>query len=100
MEEQKKTKKNENAQNSEQKKFTYEQVVDIANRALKDNQELRHNLDRAMQTIGMFNRIDYLFKVLQYEHVIKDPEFINNCVAEIKELLTLPTEGENTEQEG
>jgi hypothetical protein len=40
-----------------------------------------------MNMTNMFKRLDYLFLVLQNEQVIKDPEFVGNCVEEIKEAL-------------
>lgn len=106
MEEQKKTKNQSmdaaGKEGPAKKKFTYEEVVDIANRVIGENQTLKRQLNEAVQTIGMYNRLDYLFRVLQYESVIKDAEFINSCVAEIKEFMTLPAteEKENPEKEG
>lgn len=105
MEEQKKTKGIKLNQQAEEKadkkadKLSYEQLTDVANRLVQENQYLKQQLQKAMQTIGMFNRIDYLFKVLQYEQVIKDAEFINNCVNEIKDSLTIPPSEESEGEE-
>lgn len=101
MEEQKKTKEIKMNQQADKKadKFSYEQLTDVANRLVQENQYLKQQLQKAMQTIGMFNRIDYLFKVLQYEQVIKDAEFINNCVNEIKDSLTIPPTEESEGEE-
>ena len=101
MEEQKKTKEIKMNQQADKKadKLSYEQLTDVANRLVQENQYLKQQLQKAMQTIGMFNRIDYLFKVLQYEQVIKDAEFINNCVNEIKDSLTIPPTEESEGEE-
>ena len=100
MEEQKKVKMNVvKGEEQESKKLTYEQLHDIANRLVQDNQYLRQQLQQASDTIRMFNRLDYLFKVLQYEHTIKDAEFIGNCVSEIKDAMTItPSEEEKEEK--
>ena len=48
----------------------------------------------------MFRRLDYLFLVLKYSTVIKDADFINDCIDEIKEAMTIekkPEEGAKEE---
>ena len=51
-----------------------------------------------MNTVNMFKRLDYLFEVLKYESVIKDPEFINYCIQEIKSMMILPEEDASQEE--
>lgn len=72
----------------EEQKLTYEQLNDACSQLYQQNQYLQNQLKQANLT-NMFKRLDYLFKVLECEKVIKDSEFINNCVEEIKDALTV-----------
>ena len=40
----------------------------------------------------MFKRLDYLFKVVENANTFKDGDFLNSCMDEIKEALTIPRE--------
>lgn len=83
-------KKETTAQNpEEQGKYTYEQLNDICSQLFAENQRL----SKQLQGTGiMFKRLDYLFKVLEFAGVIKDPEFIGNCVDEIKNAIAVKEE--------
>lgn len=96
MEEQKKNMKIGAQKNSEMKseqKLTYEQLNDACAQLYQQNQALARKLEQVNLT-NMFKRLDYLFMVLQYAPVINDEKFINNCVAEIKESITIKDEDE------
>lgn len=70
----------------EQEKLTYEQLEQAANQLLAQNNELRKIL---METSNAMRRLEYLFKVLDHVHLFDD-EFADKCIAEIKQLMTLP----------
>ena len=70
----------------EQQKLSYEELNEVCGQLYQENQKLMKQLQQ-MNMTNMFKRLDYLFLVLQNEQVIKDPEFVGNCVEEIKEAL-------------
>ena len=64
-------------------KLSYEELENIAN-----------NLYARLQSAEMsniFKRLDYLFKVVKYSGAFT-PAFVEKCVAEIEEVITLPVE--------
>lgn len=87
-----------NAKNGPQQKLSYEQLNKICGELYQQNQELIKQV-RQSNMSNMFRRLDYLFMVLQFENVIKDPEFINSCVEEIKSALTIPEEKDEGKEE-
>lgn len=81
----------ESTQKNEQPKLSYEQLNDACNQLFQQNQALRNQIQQ-MNQMNMFKRLDYLFKVLEFNRVFNDQEFINSCVAEIKEAMIIPEE--------
>lgn len=74
-------------------KLPYEQLENAANQLLAQNNELRRTL---MELSNAMRRLDYLFKVL--DHVaLFDVDFVDNCTAEIVQLMTIPDKQETTE---
>ncbi len=71
---------------NQKEKLTYSQLNDVCNQLYQQNQKLVMQL-RQMDMSNTFKRLDYLFEVVKASNVFKDAEFINNCVAEIKEAL-------------
>lgn len=72
----------------EEQKLSYEQLNEACSQLYQQNQQLIKQLQQANLT-NMFKRLDYLFMVLRYSEVIKDADFLNNCITEIKEALTI-----------
>lgn len=72
-------------------KLTYEQLNDTCAQLYQQNQNLVRQL-RQMDMSNMFKRLDYLFMVLANASVIKDADFIDRCVNEIKDALTIQSE--------
>lgn len=70
------------------KKLTYEQLNGACMQLYQQNQNLLKQLQQANMT-NLFKRLDYLFQVLKYESVIKDPDFVSSCIEEIKEAMTV-----------
>lgn len=59
--------------------------------------ELCAKLYIALNNADMTNtmkRLDYLFKVCENAKVISDPEFLNECISEIKELIIIPKDNQ------
>lgn len=77
----------------QEEKLTYEQLENAANQLLAQNNELRRTL---MELSNAMRRLDYLFKVL--DHVaLFDVDFVDNCTAEIVQLMTIPEKQDTTE---
>lgn len=82
------------------KKFTYEQLEQIATNLSSQVQQLSIKLQEA-NMFNMFKRLDYCFKVLevtqnQKADLLKE-EFVKKCANEIQELMTVPEETETKE---
>lgn len=76
----------------QEEKLTYEQLENAANQLLAQNNELRRTL---MELSNAMRRLDYLFKVL--DHVaLFDVDFVDNCTAEIVQLMTIPEKQDAT----
>lgn len=79
-------------------KLTYEQLNDVCNQLFQQNQELRKSLQE-MNAVNVFKRLDYLFKVVELASTFKDSDFINSCMDEIKEALTIPADNKENGKE-
>ena len=75
---------------TEKKKFSYEELNDIASQLSRQNQQLYAQLQRVNMT-NAFRRLDYLFKVVE-NGALFTPEFLDNCTSEIEESLTIKEE--------
>lgn len=76
-------------------KMSYEQLENVAHQLSEQAKQLYAQLQAANMT-NMFKRLDYLFKVVENGHVFNQ-EFLNKCIAEIEEHMTIPEEVEETE---
>lgn len=81
-----------------EQKLTYEQLNNICSELYQQNQVLRKQLQEANLN-NMFKRLDYLFKVVEYSNAFGDPEFIGNCIEEIKDAIVIK-EPEKEEENG
>lgn len=70
-----------------EKKLSYEELEKAANELLMQNQQLYAELQKANMA-NVFKRLDYLLKVVEFNTVF-DTEFVNNCTAEIKDMITI-----------
>lgn len=70
-----------------EKKLSYDELEKAANELLMQNQQLYTELQKANMA-NVFKRLDYLFKVVEFNNVF-DTEFVNNCTAEIKDMMTI-----------
>lgn len=71
-------------------KMSYEQLENIAHQLSEQSRQLYMKLQAANMN-NMFKRLDYLFKVVENGHMF-NPDFLNECVKEIVELMTVPEE--------
>lgn len=75
--------------------ITKEQCLEFISALKSQNAQLIHQLQNASM-INMFKRLDYLFKIIENATMF-DEAFVDQCVEEIKELMTLPSEEEKAE---
>lgn len=94
--EEKKLKAVQKESEEKQQKLSYEQLNEACAQLYQQNQNLARQLQQANLS-NMFKRLDYLFKVLQYENVFEDRTFVDSCILEIQDALTIREEEENKE---
>lgn len=105
MEEKKNLKLNVNKQTEKDNKLTYEQLNNACNQLFQQNQYLSKQL-KELNTYNMFKRLDYLFDVIKNADTFinfGNEDFVNSCVQEIKEALTINEDNvkdSNEEQHG
>lgn len=111
MEEQNKNKevkmgvvKNENTQNNNKKQeYTYEELKDIANKLFQENRYLRQQLQQAQEVFNTFDRLSYLFKVVEVSkiegHFKFQDDFVIRCMEEIEKILTPPVDEKTDDKE-
>lgn len=92
---------------SEQQKLSYEELnqacAELSQQLQNQNkyiQQLRQHaqqLEYALQT----RRMDYLFKVVETSSAVWkfNEDFVQKCIAEIQEALTIPEEKDDTPEE-
>ena len=80
-------------------KMSYEQLENIAHQLSEQAKQLYMKLQAANMS-NTFKRLDYLFKVVENGHMFKQ-DFLEKCIAEIEEIMTVPeeTEEDNKEEE-
>ena len=79
-------------------KMSYEQLEQVAHQLSEQARQLYSQLQKSNMT-NMFKRLDYLFKVVENGHMFKQ-YFLEKCIAEIEELMTVPeVEEDNKEEE-
>lgn len=93
----------EKKDNKNGQKLTYEQLKDAADKLWNENRYLKQELQRATEFANTINRLDYLFKVVEISHNNRNNsvsfayEFVEKCLAEIQDVLTLPEQKEEKE---
>lgn len=84
-------------QPQERRKLSYEELENVAKQLSEQNRQLYVKLQE-MNTVNLFKRLDYLFKVLE-DNVHFRKEFVDKCAKEIEEIITIPEEkGEKKEE--
>ena len=84
-----------------QEKLTYEQLNNACMQLSQQNQYYRQQLEQANKVLNTFSRLDYLFRVVEVSgkdgQYSFDAEFVNKCISEIQEIMTIPEEKETGE---
>lgn len=82
---------------SKTQKMSYEELERVASQLSEQVRQLYSQLQQ-VNYANMFHRLDYLFKVLEHDHMFNST-FIDNCIEEIEEIITIPedTKEGNTE---
>lgn len=78
-------------------KMTYEQLENVAHQLSEQARQLYARLQEADMT-NVFRRLDYLFKVIENQQVFPEA-FVEQCVTEITELITIPKESETPSED-
>ena len=78
-------------------KLSYEQLENVAHQLSEQAKQLYMKLQAADMS-NMFKRLDYLFKVVENGHMFKQ-DFLEKCIAEIEEIMTVPEEIEEDDKE-
>ena len=73
-------------------KLSYEQLEEVARQMEGQLRQVYAKLQEANMN-NLFKRLDFLFKVLETEHMFP-LDFVKKCTDEIKSILTIPEEGE------
>ena len=73
------------------KKFTYEELENIAGNLSSQVQQLTARLQEA-NMFNVFRRLDYCFKVIENASAF-NPDFINVIVTEVEAAMTIKEEG-------
>ena len=81
---------------TEQKKMSYEELENVAHQLSEQVRQLYAKLQEA-NMINIFKRLDYLFKVVEHSSKF-DIEFLEKCISEIQEILTIPENKEETNE--
>jgi hypothetical protein len=104
MEEQNKNKevkmsavKNKDTQdNNKKQEYTYEELKDIANKLFQENRYFRQQLQQAQEAFNTFDRLGYLFKVVELSKVEGrfkfHDDFVIKCMEEIEKIMTPPVD--------
>ena len=95
MEEQKKKVVEMKPQVQRPEKMSYEQLENVAHQLSEQNRQLFAKLQE-LNMVNMFKRLDYLFKVVENGHMF-DQDFLEKCIAEIENLMTVPEQEEEPE---
>ena len=77
-------------------KLSYEQLEEVARQMESQLRQVYAKLQDSNMS-NLFKRLDFLFKVLETEHMFP-LAFVQTCAEEIKSILTIPEEGMDVEK--
>ena len=84
-------------------KLSYEELTKVANGLKEQNnflmkqcQQMEGKLRELVEVIN-FKRLDYLFKVIEFEYNF-DSKFVSQCISELEESLTIKEQSEEKEE--
>lgn len=70
-----------------------EQLIELVGKLEMSNSQMYSSL-KNQDISNTFKRLDFLYKTVELSKEIKDAEFINYCINEIKELMIIKQEQE------
>lgn len=82
----------ENKNQNEEKKLSYEELNNVCHQLSNQSRELYQKLQEANQ-FNMFKRLDYLFAVVKFYERFS-AEFATKCIEEIEQIMTIPEVGD------
>lgn len=85
--------KMEETKNEPVKKLSYEQLEAIASQVTMENKKLQMALNNS---VNLFKRLDYLFKVVENDTVFP-VSFVDKVVEEITNIMTIDTKEDTNE---
>ena len=97
MEEQKKKVIEMKPQVQRPEKMSYEQLENITHQLSEQNRQLFAKLQE-LNVVNILKRLDCLFKVIENGNMFKQ-DFLEKCVVEVENLLTIPEQEEESETE-
>lgn len=96
MEENKKSQDVKKSTLNNENKMSYEELNNVCAQLYQQNQNLIKQVQQ-LNVSAMFKRLDYLFKIVEFNKVFEDKEFVASCLAEIKEAMTVVNNDDNKE---
>lgn len=96
MEENKKSQDVKKSTLNSENKMSYEELNNVCAQLYQQNQNLIKQVQQ-LNVSAMFKRLDYLFKIVEFNKVFEDKEFVASCIAEIKEAMTVVNNEDNKE---
>lgn len=81
----------------EQRKLSYEELVNVATQLSNENRILHQRFEQASYQLG-YKRLDYLFKVLEFDANFEQ-SFVDKCAEEIQFAMAIPDEVASTEED-
>lgn len=79
-----------------QEKLPYDKLKEIADSLWNENRYLKQQLQGASETLRTINRLDYLFKIVEFANkegkFTFNPDFVASCFEEIEKVMTPPVE--------
>lgn len=90
-------------QDNKQEKYTYEQLEGVCDQQQKYIINLTRQLQQA-NNVALFKRLEFLFKVVELSNQSAkfsfSNDFVDKCIAEIEEAITIPSEEKEETKEG
>lgn len=97
--------KGANQKEQEQEKLSYEKLNSIAVQLYNENQQLKQRVHDMTEALKVVNRMDYLLKIIEIDYNSRHYkatfglDFVQSCINEVQELMTLPKSEESEKQE-
>ena len=81
----------------ETKKMSYEELENVASQLSQQVQHLYAKLQQA-DTTNIISRLQFLFKVVENRNAFTNKDFVDKCVKEIEDIITLQDSEEDNNE--